>query len=70
MMTKTAHTILDEASLNSFTVLTRVIFTSAAEGEGGYVFTPVCLSVCLSVCLCAGYLKKLWTDLVETWWTR
>ena len=24
----------------------------------------------LSVCLCAGYLKKLWTDPDETWWTR
>ena len=32
--------------------------------EGGYVFTPVCLFVCL----CAGYLKKLWTDSDEIWW--
>ena len=41
--------------------------------EGGYVFTSVCLSfclsVCLSVCLCVGYLKKLWRDSDETWWT-
>ena len=37
------------------------VFTSTTEGEGGYVFTPFCLSVCL----CAGYLKKLWTDLDE-----
>ena len=36
-----------------------VLVTSAAEGEGGYVFTPVCLFVCL----CAGYLKKLPMDL-------
>uniref|UniRef100_A0A8C4QWE0 Lunapark, ER junction formation factor n=2 Tax=Eptatretus burgeri TaxID=7764 RepID=A0A8C4QWE0_EPTBU len=26
-------------------------FTSATEGEGGYVFIPFCLSVCLFVCL-------------------
>ena len=39
--------------------------TAATEGEGGYVFTPFCLSVCL----CAGYLKKLWMDLDESWWT-
>ena len=32
---------------------------------GGHVFTHVCLFVCL----CAGYLKKLWTDLDEIWWT-
>ena len=25
--------------------------------------------LCLFVCLCAGYLKKLWTDSDETWWT-
>ena len=43
--------------------------TSTTEGEGGYVFSPFSLFVCLSVCLCAGYLKKLWTDLDETWWT-
>ena len=38
-----------------------IIVTSAIDGEGGYVFTPLCLH--------AGYLKKLWTDLYETWWT-
>ena len=27
------------------------------------------MSSCLSVCLCTGYLKKLWTDSDETWWT-
>ena len=42
------------------------VITSTTEGEGGYVFTPLCLFVCL----CAGYLKKLWTDSDETWWTR
>ena len=36
-------------------------FTSTTEGEGGYVFTPFCL--------CAGYLKKLWTDPDEILWT-
>ena len=50
----------------------RHLVTSATEGEGGYVFTPLCLlaclSVCLFICLCAGYLKKLWTDLDEIWW--
>ena len=30
-----------------------------------FVFTPICLFVCL----CAGYLKRLWTDSDETWWT-
>ena len=39
--------------------------TSTTEGEGGYVFTPYCLFVCL----CAGYLKKLWTDPDEILWT-
>ena len=43
-----------------------MFITSATEGEGGY-FLP--LSVCLSVCLCAGYLKKLWTDPDEILWT-
>ena len=41
------------------------IFTSATEGEGGYVFTPFCLFVCL----CTRYLKKLWTDPNENLWT-
>jgi len=49
------------------------LITSAIKGEGGYAFTPLCLfvglSVCLSVCLCAGYLKKLWTDSDEILWT-
>ena len=40
------------------------IFTSATEGEGGYVFTPLCLFVCL----CAGCLKNVWMDLYEIWW--
>ena len=40
---------------------------STTKGEGGYVFTPLCLFVCLSVC--CGYLKKLWTDLDEICWT-
>ena len=31
------------------TVPFHMIFPSATEGEGGYVFTPFCLSVCLSV---------------------
>jgi len=35
--------------------------------EDGYVLTPLCLFVCVSVSLCAGYLKKLWTDSVATW---
>ena len=30
------------------------------------MFSP--LSVCLSVCLCAGYLKKLLSDLDEILW--
>ena len=34
-----------------------------------FIFTPHCLSVCLSVCLWARYLKWLWTDSDETWWT-
>ena len=38
------------------------VITSTTEGEGGYIFTPFCLSVCLFVCLCTGYLKKFWTD--------
>ena len=42
-----------------------LLVTSATEVEGIYVFTPFCLSVCL----CTGYLKKLCTDLDETWWT-
>ena len=42
-----------------------IIFTSTTEGEGGYVFTPFCLFVYL----CTGYLKKLWTDPDEIWWT-
>ena len=33
--------------------------------DGGYVFTPVCLSVCLW----AGYLKKLRTNSGKTRWT-
>ncbi len=34
------------------------------------MFSPLslCLSVCFFVCV-AGYLKKLWTDPDETWWT-
>ena len=39
--------------------------TSATEGEGGYAFT----AFCLFVCLCAGHLKKLWTDPDEILWT-
>ena len=27
------------------------LVTSATEGEGGYVFTSLCLHICLSVCL-------------------
>ena len=45
------------------------IFTSTTEGEGGYVFTPFCLSVCLFVCLYTEYLNKLWMDLDEILWT-
>ena len=30
-----------------------------------FIFIPVCLSVCLW----ARYLKRLWTDSDETWWT-
>ena len=33
-----------------------------------YTTSSSCLFVCLVVRLCAGYLKKLWTDLDETWW--
>ena len=36
---------------------------------GGTVIpVSVCLSVCLSVCVCAGYLKKLLTDLNQILW--
>ena len=46
------------------------IINSTTEGEGGYVFTLfLSLFVCLSICLCAGYLKKLWTDQDEILWT-
>ena len=60
------------ALLNSIVIMllsNHPIVTSAAEGEGGYVFTPFCLFVCLFICLCAGYLKKLWTDSDEILWT-
>ena len=44
---------------------------SSAFGEDlkvkDIMFSPV--SVCLSFCLCAGYLKKLWTDSDEILWT-
>ena len=53
------------ASHQKFVVI--VFFTFTTDGEGGYVFTPLCLSVCLS--LCVGYLKKLGTDSDETRWT-
>ena len=36
--------------------------------EGGYVFTPVCLSVSVCVCVCARYLNKLWMDSDEICW--
>ena len=42
----------------------KCFMTSATEGEGGYVFTPLCLFVCL----CAGYLKMLETDADEILW--
>ena len=35
------------------------IFTSITEGEGGYVFTTLCLST--------GYIKRLWMDPDEIW---
>ena len=41
-----------------------MFITSATEGEGGYVFTPLCLFVWL----CEGYLKKLWRDPDEILW--
>uniref|UniRef100_A0A8C4QSB1 Uncharacterized protein n=1 Tax=Eptatretus burgeri TaxID=7764 RepID=A0A8C4QSB1_EPTBU len=46
-----------------------VVITSATKGGGRLSFHS-CLSVCLPLfgCLCAGYLKKLWTDLHEIWW--
>ena len=31
--------------------LVYIFITSATEGEGGYVFAPLCLFVCLSVCM-------------------
>jgi len=35
-----------------------------------YVFTPFLSAYGnVTVCLCAGYLKKLWTDSNENWWT-
>ena len=40
------------------------MFSSATKGEGGYVFTPLCLSICLH----AGSLKNLSTDTDEIWW--
>ena len=36
--------------------------TSATEGGWRLCFHPLC------VYLCAGYLKKMWTDLDEIWW--
>jgi len=33
------------------TEVNSAIFTSTTEGEGGYIFTPFCLSICLSFCL-------------------
>ena len=59
-MRKKATTVLEWRGQG----LTKFI-TSATKGEGGYVFTPL-----LSVCLCAGYLKKLWTDPDEILWTE
>uniref|UniRef100_A0A8C4NNH9 Uncharacterized protein n=1 Tax=Eptatretus burgeri TaxID=7764 RepID=A0A8C4NNH9_EPTBU len=51
-----------------FRVFLTFFFTSVSKVEGGYVFTPFCLSVCLFVSLCARYLKKLWTDQDEILW--
>ena len=53
-----AHVWHNQANFSTCFV---ILVTSTTEGEGGYVFT----SFCLFVCLCAGYLKKLWTDLDE-----
>ena len=44
-----------------------MIFTSVTEGEGGYVFTPLCMFVYLAVCRISQ--KVLWTDPDEILWT-
>ena len=62
-------TSLKSVHTSFFKTFTFQIVTSATEGEGGYVFTPFCLSVCLSIWLCTGYLKKLYPGLGETRWT-
>ena len=49
------YTISDEYRVPLF-------ITSTTEG------LSVCLSVCFFVCVRAGYLKRLRTDLDETWW--
>ena len=38
--------------------------TAATKGEGGYVFTPLCVSVCIQ-----DISKKLWMDRDEILWT-